>query len=270
MNILGNNSSKLNEVIFENRNKNYGAFDMRQSYNESLIKSLVYLCSLVVLLFGASYIYSKVNKTEEAVKVAIFDDPNIKLTEYTTEMDITPLPEPVQNTAVAAVAPAGAVGTRIVDNPLDPITPVNLNTSISGTGSSTATGVSAIGSETSTVTTISVVATPSISIPTEYVVVEEMPEFEGGTAGLMKYVGQNIIYPSLAREVGKEGTVYVSFVVNETGNIEGAKIMRGIGFGCDEEVVRVINKMPRWKKVGKQGGHPVKVRYNIPVSFKLR
>ena len=110
----------------------------------------------------------------------------------------------------------------------------------------------------------------TVSIPTEYVVVEEMPEFEGGTAGLMRYVGQNIVYPSLAREVGKEGTVYVSFVVNETGNIEGAKIMRGIGFGCDEEVVRVINKMPRWKKVGKQGGHPVKVRYNIPVSFKLR
>ena len=97
-----------------------------------------------------------------------------------------------------------------------------------------------------------------------------MPEFDGGVAGLMRYVGQNIIYPPVAREIGKEGTVYVSFVVNEMGNVENVKVMRGIGFGCDEEVVRVIGKMPRWKKVGKNAGHPVKVRYNIPVKFKLQ
>ncbi len=81
---------------------------------------------------------------------------------------------------------------------------------------------------------------------------------------------QNIVYPDFAREIGKEGTVHVSFVVNEVGNVEGVKVLKGIGYGCDEEVVRVIGKMPRWKKVGKNGGHPVKVRFTIPVSFRIK
>lgn len=97
-----------------------------------------------------------------------------------------------------------------------------------------------------------------------------MPEFEGGAVALMRFVAQNISYPEVAKIINKEGVVYVSFTVNELGYVEHAKVMRGIGFGCDEEVLRVVSKMPRWKKAGRNAGHPVKVRYNIPVSFKLK
>ncbi|MES2761830.1 MAG: energy transducer TonB [Bacteroidota bacterium] len=269
MNILGNNTSKLNEVIFENRNKSYGAYAIRQSYNDSLFKSLMCLSSMVILLFGSVYVYNKMDGASEIEKITLFDDPAIDPELYVTKVDITPPSEPVQNSA-AAVAPAGTIGTTITDEEPLTTTPVNLENPISGTGSATATGVSATGTETSTVTTISIAATPEVE-PSEIVVVaDEMPEFEGGTAGLMRYVGQNVIYPSVAREIGIEGVVYVSFVVNETGNVEGAKVLRGIGHGCDEEVIRVISKMPRWKKAGKNAGHAVKVRYNIPVSFKFR
>jgi periplasmic protein TonB len=269
MNILGSNSSKLNEVIFENRNKNYGAYAIRQSYNDSLIKSIVCLSSIIVLVFGSAFAYNKATKEPTSEKLIILSDPKLDPIEYSTPVDLTPITEPVQNTA-AAVAPAGAISTIINDNAPDPTAQTNLTISINGVGTETATGISPIGTETATVTSNSIIAIPEVT-PTEIVVVaEEMPEFEGGTAGLMRYVRQNIVYPSLAREIGQEGTVYVSFVINESGNVESAKVMKGIGYGCDEEVIRVVNKMPRWKKAGRNAGHPVKVRFNIPVAFKLQ
>ena len=270
MNILGNNSSKLNEVIFENRNKNYGAYAIRQSYNDSLMKSMICLSSIIVLVFGSAFAYNKATKEPAVEKLIMFSDPELDPIEYSTPVDLTPITQPIQNTALTAVAPEGALGTIVTDTEPEITTPVNVENSISGTGASTATGVSAIGSEISTVTTLSVVAVAPVEASTVYAVVEEMPEFEGGVAGLMRYVKQNISYPTVAREIGVEGIVYVSFVVNESGNVESAKVMKGIGYGCDEEVIRVVGKMPRWKKAGRNAGHPVKVRFNIPVAFKLQ
>jgi protein TonB len=269
MNILGNNSSKLNEVIFENRNKNYGAYAIRSSYNDSLKKSLIYLSSIVFLLFGSVIISNKINGVAVHEIPLTFEDPKIDLLTYTTEVDITPpVIEPHKNNAVAA-APKGTIGTTVTDDVIE-TTPVNMNNPVSGTGASTATGISNLGTETSTVTTI-IIANTTPSISTDPVsIADEMPEFDGGAIGLMRYVGQNISYPEMAKIINKEGIVYVSFVVNELGYVENAKVMRGIGYGCDEEVLRVVSKMPRWKKVGKNGGHPVKVRYNIPVSFRLK
>lgn len=268
MNILGNNSSKLNDVIFENRNKNYGAYDIRQSYNDSLLKSLFYLSGVIALVFGSAFIYNKLNKLPITEKLIILNDPILNPVEYVTKVDITPITEPIHNIESAA-APAGALGTVINENAVE-TNSVNTDNLISGVGSQSATGVSLHGTETSTVISSPEVAINTIASTDAVIVADEMPEFEGGVAGLMRYVSQNIVYPSIAKEIGIQGVVYVSFVVNESGNVESAKVMRGIGHGCDEEVMRVINKMPRWKKVGKNAGHPVKVRFNIPVSYKLQ
>ncbi len=268
MNILGNNSSKLNEIIFENRNKNYGAYEIRESYNDSLKKSLLCLGSFVCLLFGSMLIYNKVNALPTEETILAFNDPALDPIQYVeTTVDLTPIKEQIQN--MAAAAPEGGMATRIVDNATPTVT-TNINNPVSGVGSSTATGLSATSTVESTVTTTPATTITTIAPPAEPVVfAEDMPEYEGGMKGLLAYVGSSIVYPEIAKEAGKQGIVYVSFVVNETGNVEGAKVLKGIGLGCDEEVLRVINKMPRWKKVGKNAGHPVKVRFNIPVSFKL-
>lgn len=269
MNLLGNNSAKLNDIIFENKNKTYGAYEIRTSYYDSLKKSLLFLTGLISLLFGAITINNKMNSGSVIESPITFDDPALKTLTYTTPVDFTPIPEPTQNTNAAA-ATKGTIGTVINDHAIENNS-VNIDNPISGVGTETATGTDPLGTETSTVTTIHVSNNNTAVTPTDvFVIVEEMPEFEGGVNGLMRYIGQNVVYPSLAREVGKEGTVYVSFVVNEVGIVENVKVVRGIGFGCDEEVVRVVNKMPRWKKVGKNSGQPVKVRFNIPVSFRLK
>ncbi|MBQ6305506.1 MAG: energy transducer TonB [Bacteroidales bacterium] len=100
-------------------------------------------------------------------------------------------------------------------------------------------------------------------------IVEEMPAFPGGEAKLMEYVAKNIKYPQIARETGIQGRVFVGFVVEPDGSISNVKLLRGIGGGCDEEAMRVIKSLPKWKP-GKQRGKAVRVSYQIPVFFKLQ
>ncbi|MES2132416.1 MAG: energy transducer TonB [Bacteroidota bacterium] len=271
MNILGNNSSKLNDVIFQNRNKAYGAYEIRESYTDSLKKSMLCLAGLVTLLFGSVFIYNKINAISGEEKMLVLNDPNIETYEYVTEVNNKPLETPVENTAVAAAAPEGGMATRIIDNAAVTAT-TNINNPVSGVGSATATGVSTgPGPDVSTVTISNPPTNVTSSVSTEPVIfAEEMPDFDGSKDGVMKYVAGSVVYPEIAKEAGIQGVVYVTFVVNENGKVEAAKVLKGIGLGCDEEVLRVINKMPTWKKIGKNANHPVKVRFNIPVSFRLK
>ena len=99
-------------------------------------------------------------------------------------------------------------------------------------------------------------------------IVEEMPQFPEGEAKLMEHIAKNIKYPQEARERGIQGRVFVGFVVEPDGSVSNVKVLRGIGGGCDEEAVRVIKSLPKWKP-GKQRGKEVRVSYQIPVVFKL-
>ena len=102
-----------------------------------------------------------------------------------------------------------------------------------------------------------------------YQIVEEMPQYPRGETALMKYVAQNVVYPQEAREKGISGRVFVSFIVEKDGSISNVEVVRGIGGGCDEEAVRVISAMPKWKP-GKMKGEPVRVSYMMPINFKLQ
>lgn len=101
-----------------------------------------------------------------------------------------------------------------------------------------------------------------------YDVVEQMPSFPGGISGLRTYLNQNIRYPAEAQENCVQGRVVVSFVVGKDGHISDVTVLRSVDPSLDKEAVRVIRNMPRWTP-GKQGGEPVRVRYNVPVSFRL-
>lgn len=98
---------------------------------------------------------------------------------------------------------------------------------------------------------------------------EEMPEFPGGQAAMMKWLGENVKYPAIATENNIQGRVMVSFVVERDGSVSNVKILRGVDPSLDKEAIRLINAMPKWKP-GMQTGKPVRARFNIPVTFKLR
>ena len=101
-----------------------------------------------------------------------------------------------------------------------------------------------------------------------YVIVDQMPEFPGGEAKLLDFIKKNTRYPQEAKDAGIQGRVFVYFVVESDGSIGDVKILRGIGGICDEEAMRVVKSMPKWKP-GKHNGEPVRVSYQIPIWFKL-
>ena len=102
-----------------------------------------------------------------------------------------------------------------------------------------------------------------------YQIVEEMPQFPGGETKLMEYIAKNLTYPQEAKDKGIDGRVFVAMVIEKDGSVSNVKVLRGIGGGCDEEAVRVISALPKWKP-GKMNGEPVRVSYQIPINFKLQ
>lgn len=104
--------------------------------------------------------------------------------------------------------------------------------------------------------------------PNVFILVENQPEFIGGEKALFDYLAGSIKYPTIAREAGIQGTVYISFIVEKDGSISNVTVARGISGGCDEEAVRVIKSMPNWK-AGLQRNKPVRVQFNVPIKFTL-
>ena len=100
-------------------------------------------------------------------------------------------------------------------------------------------------------------------------IIENMPDFPGGQAALMQYLAKNIKYPTIAQENGTQGRVIVQFVVNKDGSIVDAKVVRSVDPYLDKEALRVINTMPKWKP-GMQRGKPVRVKFTVPVMFRLQ
>lgn len=109
---------------------------------------------------------------------------------------------------------------------------------------------------------------PEIEEPDYFDVVETPAEPEGGIVAFYKYVSKNIKYPHQARRMQVEGKVFVQFVINKDGSLTDIKVIKGIGAGCDEEAIKVLESAPRWKP-GKQRGVPVRQRMVLPITFQL-
>ncbi len=101
-----------------------------------------------------------------------------------------------------------------------------------------------------------------------FTVVEQMPQYPGGEKARVDFMMKNLKYPKSAQKSGLQGTVYVSFIVEKDGSIKKAEVIRGIGTACDQEALRVVKMMPKWK-AGKQRGKTVRTKYTLPISFSL-
>ena len=104
--------------------------------------------------------------------------------------------------------------------------------------------------------------------PGVYMIVEQMPEFPGGDKSLFQFIADNTKYPADAKEKGIKGRVFVNFIVEPDGSVSDIRVLRGIGGGCDEEAVRIVESMPKFKP-GMQNGEAVRVSYTVPVIFRL-
>lgn len=262
MKIVFNNSQKMNEIIFANRNKNYGAYALRAAYNSTVFKALSIVVSTVILFTIGVYTFTKVVEVGQEIYLGTNDSvTTVNLPEPIAKKQEEPPKQPQGGKKTNAVGTVINDTTTVEHKPeLNPNVNPNPNGNPTGTGTLTGSGTGSVA------TTFS---PEVIEEPTPIPV--ENPEFEGGLKALGDFIKNNVVYPELAREIGREGIVYVSFIIDEKGEVASSKILKGIGAGCDEEASRVVNKLPKFKKPGKNAlGKPVKVIFNIPIAFRLK
>lgn len=259
-------SEGRNSIVFENRHKDYGAYDIRRKYTNYVNRALIISCASFVLLVSAPKIYSWIVAQAEDEKVVEMDMTQIDL-EAPPPVDETepppppPPPPPVMETV--KFTPPVVVDEEVIEE--TPIITQETETQISTvTNEGTGNEEIIIPEETGTGVVAENPETPFVSV-------EEMPQFPGGEEALFKYLGKNINYPAMEKDAGIAGTVYVYFVINKEGKVSSAEVKRGVkgGPGLDKEALRVIQNMPSWS-IGKQNGRPASVQFTLPVKFVLK
>ncbi|MDX2194946.1 MAG: energy transducer TonB [Cytophagales bacterium] len=252
------------EIVFQGKDKAYGAYTNRKEYVQNINKALILACVLFSFFVALPLIMSKLDfgPKEEIENVSV----NLELLPPPPVDPKTPPPPPPPKIEIQKVIasvkflpPKVEEDEKVKDE--DPPTQEELkDVQIS---SKTQEG------EKTEVDVIQETGPAVVETKEEvFLVVEQMPEFPGGTAAMQKFIAQNIKYPKQAASLGIEGRVIVSFVINSEGKISTVEVLKGIGSGCDEEAIRVIQSMPGWTP-GKQNGRPVSVKFTVPIKFTL-
>lgn len=273
-----NNSSNLYgsewlAIVFNNRNKNYGAYELRSQSSTILMKALFSASALFIALFVAPVIYSHYNPDEEVLVTRVIEINNPQVIHEMKKeepkkaepLKAEPIKEKIKTVKFSA-------NIKVVEDTkvnLPPPTTDELKDVV--IGGLTQDGVSGqVNAMPSTITNGGGQGQEGLVDNSVHNIaaVEVYPEFPGGMAAWAKFIQRNLRYPYMAQDANVQGKVYLSFVVEKDGSITDVSVLKGIGAGCDEEAMRVIKKSPKWK-AGQQNNQTVRVRYTMPISYTL-
>jgi protein TonB len=261
-----NNSQSQAAAYEPHSNLKYGVYALRAGYHITIIKSLFFVCAFLGVIALLSGLKPAGRKT-----VAVESG---NLQDVVFVMD-TPIPEPAPEAAAPQTEPDVAPPPRsessaiiISDDETDVEPPATFtirsehNADPTSQGSGDASSLPT-GSSTTTSNGTSTIISSAL-------MVDVMPEFEGGLKALNRFISANIRYPEIDREMGKEGTVHVQFVVDIDGSVSRITLLNSAGAGMDGEATRVIGMLPKFKSPGMSKGVPVPVYFNIPIRFRIQ
>jgi protein TonB len=263
-------------LVFSNRNKNYGAYVLRSQSSNILLRSLLIVAPLFVMLFVGPLLYAQWHKEdarpiERVVPVDLSD-----VVHDIKKPDEVKKPDPVKELPKASPVNAKSVNLtaniQVVDEPIvEPPTTIQVQQAV--VASTTQEGASGIqNANTSTSPGGDGTGNGEGQVDGNAVYeaggIENYPEFPGGMEAFSKFIQKNLRYPSPAQEAEVQGKVFLSFVVEKDGSITDVQVTKGIGYGCDDEAMRVIKKSPRWKP-GSQNNRFVRVRYRMPINYVM-
>lgn len=264
------------DIIFDGKNKDYGAYQLRKNYNKRLSKALMTMSGLLLLFFVGSVMANKLGEREKgSLKV---DDPttltninNPKPPAPPPPPPPPPLPPPPPQVKITAFTPPKIVEDKLVDNPPPPTETLE----ISKIGAITQSGGDDRGIVAPPVETK---GTGTVVVPksdnkvggegSEFVPVEIVAKFPGGTDGWKRYLERNLQYPEAAQQNGNQAIVRVQLVVDKDGNVSEVKALNNPGDGLAEEAERVIKKGPKWIPAEQNGQH-VTYRFVQTITFQL-
>ncbi len=259
------------DLVFEDRNKAYGAYDLRKHYGGNMVKAMGITFSGVALLFAAYFLLRTAPHFVHMTEVV--NDPNI--------IHVVQPPPPIKTVPPAPVhhikpdLPSKPVAT--IKDPVMVVTPdkdaqnpvKNIDLADKAIGPTTTTGKAGAevelpadgggGQGVAPAPDNNVYNTGGVDV---------MPTPVGGDAAWAKFLNKNLRFPPAAQEDGVSGRVYMSFVIEKDGSLSNISVEKGAGHGFDEEAARVLKLAKAWKP-GMQNGQPVRVRYVIPINFQL-
>jgi protein TonB len=263
------------DIIFANRNKAYGAYQLRRAYNKYLGRALGLGLLLILFVFALPYIMSAVRGLVPK------DKPVDVIAELGPPPDIDPnnppppppppppTPPPPTRSTVKFVPPVVKKDEEVQEEEQKAVEELIEKKEDIGTEDKKGNDDAAPAIEENP-SELQVIEEPKVVEDKTFEMfdIQKPPSFPGGEAELFKFLQKNIEYPALAKENNISGVVPLTFVVNKDGSVSDVQILRDIGGGCGKEAVRVVKAMPKWVP-GEANGHAVKVRYTLPVRFKL-
>lgn len=257
-------STRRNDIVFDGRFKDYGAYFVRSRYKKTLTMAFLLTVVIGIIAISLPVILRALggnNKDTEEIKnvtVHLIAPPPLN-----PNTPPPPPPPPKQLINQLRVTPP-VVAHQVIDTIPPPTVHQVQETNV---GTSNQKGKDTVIAPISTGNAV-IGDNSSNQILT---IVAQMPQFPGGEAALDAYMQKNIHYPEAEKEAGISGRVYLTFVVEKDGSITNVRLLRGVSGGAalDKEAERVVNAMPKWN-VGMQNGHAVRVQFNLPVNFELR
>ncbi|MCW3123696.1 MAG: energy transducer TonB [Flavipsychrobacter sp.] len=255
------------DILFDQRNKKYGSYELRKHYDQRVRKAALFIALGVSAFVGLAFITA--DRGGGIRPHVVVTAPSI--------VDIKPMIKPELKVMKEVAPPPAAkqVKTKLFTDPVidltdhvpdDKLMTQNKDLKDAHTGLTTQTGdtVDIVSTTPKKNTVIGTITTTENNAPKIWV--SQMPQFVGD---MEAYIAAHLNYPEMARSINIEGTVMVQFVVNEDGSVSNTKVVRGIGGGCDDEAQKMVKGMPHWKP-GKQNGTPVKVFFTLPIKFLLK
>ena len=253
------NAPAFDDIVFEDRNKEYGAYRLRKRYNRNV--TLALLIGIVILATAVitPYLNAKAseNKSKRAerqvqIKMEKLDQPN----------EQAPPPPPTPPPPTDVVQQQKFVTPVVVDS----IRPEDVKQLMTADQAQTEVKNTEVVEVQQQVKEEVQEAEPEQQ---PFVVVEEMPMFPGGDPALLAYISEHTQYPEIAKENNIQGKVIVRFCVTPKGGVSQVSVLKGVDPELDKEAIRVVNTLPTFKP-GKQGGKPVPVWYMVPIAFTLK
>lgn len=271
MSYLLNNEQKLTEIIFAHRNKAYGAYVLRSDYGFTIAKSLALVMSGAALLAIAAYLFTRNPQTNKSLAGQVEISDTVIVIPFGKKEEDKVLPKtktnPPPSTPPETKKPAEHGAALVVDSTaVDNSTAVINNTVVSLVSTSTSIPGDNRDPNVHVTDDKSTGGGDGVAPPFE---LEKEAEFEGGLQALYKFIRDNLRYPPQAYDAGVDGSVYVKFVVDETGKVSRLTLLNTRGYGLDEEALRVVGMIPKFKSPAMMKGHAVKSYFQVPIRFRI-
>ncbi|TPG62438.1 energy transducer TonB [Hymenobacter nivis] len=267
--------SSLDDIVFEGRNKNYGAYVLRQLYGRNVTRSLIIATALFALLIAfpliAQYIKSRQPKEDLKKNLkenVLMDAPPLDDTKPPPPPPPpeAPPPPPPKLTTIKFTPPVIKKDNEVKQEEVPDQEELKEKTvaTVTVKGNTDVQDLSALSGDGDKV--VAEVVDTKV-----YQYVEQMPQLPGGggNAAIVAAIQKSTKYPRMAQNNGVEGRIFVSFTVNAEGDVSDVKVVKGLGSGLDEETIRAVKTLPKFIP-GKQNGRAVSVSFTVPITFKIQ